>query len=366
MLSGLIAQNAAAHHNFATHYDATNIVQITGALTSVEIRSPHSFFTVNVEGSNGDLEAWEVEGHAAAILRREGVGDETFLVGDPVTITGPRGRRTDKNLMFGANLQTADGRVIYTMNALTRGAKDRIPDTRVGITALEGFAGRYLGTTGGGQRIADSPMPLNEAGVAARADFNVYDTPGMNCVAPNLPSIFYPPYLFDIRVNGNEVVLHHEYYDVERQFTAGSTQESLTPPDYGRRKGRLEENVLIVESSTFPAMLAGLAGNLDSNGNGADIPSSEQKTIIERYRLSDDGGELSIEYTVDDPAYLTEPYTDTLVYYRVSPNTVMYDFPCDKEISLRSQMNAKLPQAPVQIRTPAFPRNAAYFRTGSW
>ena len=346
-LLGLIAQNAAAHHNFATHYDATSIVQITGTLSSVEIRSPHSFFTVSVEGSDGDLETWEVEAHAAAILRREGVGDETFLVGDPVTITGPRGRRTDKNLVFGANLQTADGRVIYTMNALTRGAKDRIPDKRVGVTDLERFAGRYLGTTGEGQRIADTPMPLNEAGRAARAKFNVYDTPGMNCVAPNLPSIFYPPYLFDVRVDGNEVVLHHEYYDVERPFTVGSTQESLTRPDYGRRHGRLEENVLIVESSGFPAMLAGLAGNLDSNGNGADIPSSEKKSIVERYSLSDDGGELTIEYTVDDPVYLTEAYTDTLVYYRVSPDTVMYDFPCDNDISLRSQMNAKLPQGPV-------------------
>jgi hypothetical protein len=342
-VTALLAFNSAAHHNFATHYDSTSIVEITGTLTSVEIRSPHSFFMVDVESSDGPVQAWEVEGHATALMRREGITDDTFRVGDVVTISGPRGRRSDKNLMFGANLHAADGRVIHTMNALTRGAKDRVADSRTGITGLQRFAGRYLGTTGRGQRIADTPMKLNEAGSAARAAFDVYDTPGMNCIAPNLPSIFYPPYMFDIRVEGDNVVLHHEYYDVERPFIAGADQEVISPPNFGSRRGHLDGDILVIESSGFPAMLAGLAGNLDSNGNGADIPSSVQKSIVERYTLSKDGSELSINYTVSDPVYLAEPYTDTVSYFRVSPNTPMYDFPCDRDISLRSTKNASLP-----------------------
>jgi hypothetical protein len=342
-LLGLLPTPAVAHHNFATHYDETNIVEINGTLTSVELRNPHSFFTLDVLGSKGLVENWEVEGHAVGILRREGVTDNTFSIGDVVTVSGPRGRRKDKNLVFGANLQAADGSVFHTMKALTRGSKDKISDTRRGVRGLDRFAGRYLGTSSGGQRIADTPMHLTEAGAEARANFNVHDTPGMNCVAPNLPSIFYPPYLFDIRIDSDQVVLHHEYYGVERPLVIGEPAQATSNSEYGHRSGRYEDNTLIVDSSGFPEMLAGLAGNLDSNGNGADIPSSEQKRIAERYSLSADGSELSISYTVEDSVYLAEPYTDTLVYYRVSPKTPFYDFPCDKDISLRSTLNAQLP-----------------------
>ena len=343
-LFGLLPAQVMAHHNFATHYDASNIVEVSGILTSVELRNPHSFFTLDVHGSGGAVENWEVEGHAVGILRREGVSDDTFSVGDVVIVSGPRGRTLDKNLLFGANLQAADGSVFHTMNALSRGLKDRISDSRPGVTGLDRFTGRYLGISSGGQKIADTPMQLTEAGAEARAKFNVHDTPGMNCVAPNLPSIFYPPYLFDIRVDGDQVKLHHEYYGIERPFVIDApAPTSSETSEYGYRTGKYEENTLIVESSGFPEMLAGLAGNLDSNGNGADIPSSEKKQIVERYSLNSDGSELTITYTVEDSVYLAQPYTDTLVYYRVSSKTPFYDFPCDKDISLRSTLNAQLP-----------------------
>lgn len=344
-LLGLLSTSVSAHHNFATHYDATNIIEVSGTLTSVELRNPHSFFMLEVSGSDGSIETWEIEGHAVGILRREGIAADTFSVGDVVTVSGPRGRRKDKNLVLGANLQAADGTVFHTMNALTRGSKDRISDTRTGITGLERLSGRYLGTSApGGQRIADTPMSLTDAGIEARASFDVHDTPGMNCIAPNLPSIFYPPYLFDIRVDGDQVILHHEYFGIERPFAIGGSQLPANDlAEFGQRSGRFEEDMLVVESSRFPAMLAGLAGNLDSNGNGSDIPSSDQKRIVERYSLNADGSELTINFTVEDPVYLTEPYTDSLTYYRVAPETPFYDFPCDSDISRRSTLNAQLP-----------------------
>ena len=101
-LFGLLPAQVMAHHNFATHYDASNIVEVSGILTSVELRNPHSFFTLDVHGSGGSVENWEVEGHAVGILRREGVSDDTFSVGDVVIVSGPRGRTLDKNLLFGA------------------------------------------------------------------------------------------------------------------------------------------------------------------------------------------------------------------------------------------------------------------------
>lgn len=40
-----------------------------------------------------------------------------------------------------------------------------------------------------------SPMPLNEAGLAARAAYDPLNTPAMNCVSPNFPAMLYAPYL---------------------------------------------------------------------------------------------------------------------------------------------------------------------------
>ena len=60
---------AIAHHSFATHYDGNNIVEISGVLSDVKMRSPHSFFEVEVTNDDGTTETWEVEAHAVPILR---------------------------------------------------------------------------------------------------------------------------------------------------------------------------------------------------------------------------------------------------------------------------------------------------------
>ncbi len=331
---------ALAHHSFAANFDSNNVIEISGTLTSVEIRSPHSFFLIDVRHSDGVLDSWEVEAHSTAILRRTGITAETLQVGDPITIRGPRGRRTDKNLMFGADLQMADGRLFQTMSSIVRAPKYRIIDTRTGISVIERFAGRWLSFVAGGQRIADTPLPLNTAGRAAREGFDPLNTPGMQCVPPNIPSILYPPYLYEIVVDGNDLILHHEYYDVERPLTVGAAEANNSPPAFGQRHGRLEDNSLIVESIRFPPMRAGLASNLDPIGNGYDIPSSAEKRITERYTLNEDGGELTIEYTLEDPTYLAELYTSQVVFHRVPNDTPMYEFPCDADISRRSTLNA--------------------------
>ena len=65
------------------------------------------------------------------------------------------------------------------------------------------------------------------------------------------------------------------------------------------------------------------------NGGGADIPSSDQKTVIERYSVSDDGQTLTLAYTLSDPAYLTEPYNGHFELNRVASDTPIYDYVCD-------------------------------------
>jgi hypothetical protein len=94
----LLASTANAHHSFATHYNTSNIVEISGVLSSVKMRSPHSFFEVDIVAEDGATETWEVEAHAVPILRRLGITRETLKVGDTVMFRGPRSRRPDRDL----------------------------------------------------------------------------------------------------------------------------------------------------------------------------------------------------------------------------------------------------------------------------
>ena len=328
-----------AHHSFATHYDSTNIVEISGTIIEIKIRSPHSFFTVQVTNEDGSVEDWAVESHARALLDRVGITSEVIQLGDPITIWGPRSRKPERFLLFGSNYLTAGGGEFEILKAFRRPPENSIADTREGVTGLDRFAGRWI-TYIEGQAVTDSPMPLNEAGLAARAAFDSRDTPAMNCVPPNLPAAFFLPYNYDITIDGNEMVLHQEYQDIRREVTVGPDVPDTTLPDFGHRKARLEGATLVITSNNFPALRAGLATGFEPNGNGADIPSSTRKTLVERYTVNEDGSQLIMAYTVDDPEYLRESYTSQITWHRVPMDGPQNDIGCDREIATRSTLNA--------------------------
>ena len=334
-----ISQTASPHHSFATHYDANNVVEISGTLSAVKMRSPHSFFEVDVVTEGGETETWDVEAHAVPILRRLGINRDTLKVGDSVTIRGPRSRRPEKLLLFGAQIKTGGGLQFEMLDSIRRAPEDRISDTREGIEGVDRLTGSWM-TFITGQRVADSPMPLNPAGIEARMSFDPLVNPASDCVPPNLPSLLMIPYVYEISNYRNTITIFHEYGRLSRQVRLGSADPNVTDPQFGQRTGRYENSALIIESSGFPALAAGLASGWEPNGNGADIPSSEEKKLIERYTVNADGSELTLQYTVSDPVYLTEPYSAQVVWHRIPDDSPIYEFDCDAEIASRSTQNA--------------------------
>ncbi len=335
----LLADAAIAHHSFSTHYDTTNIVEISGVLSNVKMRSPHSFFEVDIVSEDGRKETWEVEAHAVPILRRLGITRDTLKVGDTVTIRGPRSRRPEKLLLFGAEITTSDGKQFEMLNSIRKVPDYAISDTREGVTGIDRLTGKWM-TFISGQKVSDSPMPLNRAGKAARENFDALVNSASECVPSNLPSLLMIPYVYEISRNGDEVDIYHEYAKIRRPVTLGSSIPNVTDPSFGRRVGRYEDDTLIIESDGFPAMSAGLASGWEPNGNGADIPSSTQKEVVERYTVNEDGSVLTVEYTVSDPAYLTEPFTAKIEWHRMPFDSPIHDFTCDAEIASRSTQNA--------------------------
>lgn len=334
-----ISPAAVAHHSFATHYDASNIVEVTGTLSAVKMRSPHSFFEVDVVNESGKTETWDVEAHAVPILRRLGIDRDTLKVGDTVTFRGPRSRRPEKLLLFGAQIETASGLQFEMLDSIRKAPENRISDTREGIQGVDRFTGMWM-TFISGQREADSPMPLNAAGLSARNNFNAQANSSSECVTPNLPSLLMIPYVYEITNYRNTITIFHEYGRLSRQVRLGSDEANLTDPQFGRRVGRYENDTLIIKSDGFPALSAGLASGWDPNGNGADVPSSEQKVLIERYSVNADGSQLKLDYTVTDPVFLSQPYSAEVVWYRMPEDSPIYEFNCDAEIASRSTKNA--------------------------
>ena len=335
-LTILPVKEAYAHHSFATHYDSNNIVEISGVLTDVKMRNPHSFFEVDVVNAAGETERWEVEAHAVPVLRRIGINRDTLKVGDTVTIRGPRSRRPEKLLLFGARIRTGSGEEFEMLDSIRRAPDYYVTDAREG---LERFTGKWM-TYITGQRVTESPMALNARGLEARANYNALLNSSSECVPMNLPSLLMLPYVYQLTLEGDTLQIYHEYSQVRRPVVLGSRTRNVTDPLFGYRSGNYADGVLTIETVDFPDMAAGLASAWDPNGNGADIPSSEQKVLVEQYRVSEDGAQLTLDYTVSDPAYLDKPYSDRIVWHRMPADSPIHAFECDADIALRSTQNA--------------------------
>ncbi len=64
------------------------------------------------------------------------------------------------------------------------------------------------------------------------------------------------------------------------------------------RSARIDGDTLVVESRDFPPSRWGLG---IEEAHGADVPSSERKTLTERFTAQPDGQTLVYEYTLDGP-----------------------------------------------------------------
>ena len=337
----LTFEPVTAHHSFATHYHTDQRMQITGVVTEVSLRNPHSFFTLDVMTAEGIVE-WEVEAHAIPLLRRIGIDAETIQLGDTITVAGPPPRGA-RRVTFGGQISLSDGRQFELLGAGLAGNLTRFRALRVAAeadgTVLQRMSGRW-GTpiAPGTGTIGDTPLPLNEAGRAARAGYDPRNTPAMNCIPPNLPSIFYAPYVFEVRTDGRQPILFYEYQGLTRALSFSEPVDA--PPEFGRRTARVEGDALVIESAVFSEHPAGLASDWDAIGRGRNVPGSAQKRLLERYTVSEDRTTLVLDYTLEDAVYLSEPFTSRVEFYRLSNDAPIYDFDCDADIATRSTLNA--------------------------
>jgi hypothetical protein len=328
----------SAHHSFSVHYFPEQIVMVTGTLTSARIRSPHSFLTVDVEGENGEVVTWDIETHAVPLIRRMGLVADDFKIGETITVAGMASRIEGKPLILGLDFTMADGNT-YSWRPDTLVAEGGLSEAgTVAATGLDRFQGAWGYEVDPNPHInAESPLPLNQAGLDARVAFDPLDTSALRCIPPHLPSLLYVPYLYNIQIVGDELRLQHEYFEILRTVRLDGQATKVDSGEmYGTAVARVEDDAIIIESTGFPNLAAGLASDFDPNGVGTDIPSSDQKRFTERYTVSDDGLALTAEYTIEDPGFLTGTYTNSTVWQRLADGTELVPFECDADMAAQS------------------------------
>lgn len=349
-----MAGTAAAHHSFITHYIVDEPFEISGTVAEVRLRNPHSFYLLDVEAGNGAVERWELEAHSIALLRRMGVDATTVAAGQKVTVVGMRSRDPAKRVMFANEFVLESGRryVMATRPDDSVVQRPGIPLPEAGrfvATAdakplAERLAGVWLYRSAGAHDVFNrggaSPMPLNAAGLAARAAYDPLNTPAMNCVAPNFPALLYAPYLIRIGVSESAVLFEHEYYGVRRSVSLAAQTAVAPPTEFGHAVGSLGADAFVVESRGYLPHPAGLASDWEGNGRGADIPGSADKRLREEYTVSADGRYLHLNLTIEDPAYLREPHRSTRVWERAGENVAFEPVACDPDAARRSSGNA--------------------------
>ena len=97
VFAALLVSEAVAHHNMTAVFDFNDRVTLTGTLTTVDWRNPHTHFTVEVKGAGGAIESWQIEGPSPSFFRVRDVGKADFEASVGKTVTVELSRARDKS-----------------------------------------------------------------------------------------------------------------------------------------------------------------------------------------------------------------------------------------------------------------------------
>jgi len=88
LLLAATAGPAFAHHSWSADYDVGRSTYVSGTVTRLLLRNPHSAIFLSVDTEDGRQERWTIEWGSPQRLRERGITDGTLRVGDELLVTG--------------------------------------------------------------------------------------------------------------------------------------------------------------------------------------------------------------------------------------------------------------------------------------
>ncbi len=314
----MVVSAGQAHHSEAA-FDMESVVAFQGVVTEFNWRNPHVYIRVATETESGESTEWQIETGATPLLARSGWTRESLRVGEQIVVRAHPARDAGRDYAILMSLEKADGSAL------------RQSITNTGATAVAtSLNGVWKGVLANLEDLAQGfeSMPPTAKGAAAQAAYDVNsENPAASCVAYSTPAIIVVSGFFLSRIElGEDVVtLRNEWFDVERTvyMDGRGHPENGERTTQGHSIGWWEGETLVVDTALF-------AHHRSPYQTG--VPSGAQKHVVERYTLNPDGRQLTVEFALDDPEYLAEPFSGSIGWsYR--PDLEFFRFNCDPAVS---------------------------------
>jgi hypothetical protein len=329
----LIATPALAHHSRA-NFDLDSTVEIVGTVKEFSWRNPHGYAVVVGKKGDGPVEEWTFELNSTPVLKRFGWTPDTLKEGDRVIARGNPDRDPNRRFVY-ANLFIKDGKEIWAWGGpqLTNPPKPSAAQLAAKSTDFTGvwrvqFKGDVLGRNTPDTVVVNT-LPVTAKGQEQLDHFDSDRNPEWDCLPITMPQILGYPYPFEItRPNADTLIIHYEVDELTRvvHLNMKSQPANVEPTPLGYSIGHFDDNGdLVIETASFTHARW---------GNGRGVDSSEKKTTVERYTLSEDGRSLTLHFTMTDPEYLTKPVTDEQ-HYNLNAGYKLQEYLCDPATARR-------------------------------
>jgi hypothetical protein len=318
------ASSALAHHSRAGFLNEA--IALQGEVVSFRWVNPHALVTVKVAEAGGATSEWQVETQATPTLARSGWTETSLKPGDRVTVRALPDRNRARRYALLESVLKDDGTVLSLVSADT--PLDASRPRAQSVLGVWQAARRREGGAGyapGPASEAPFALPLTEKGLEAARRYDFADNPRIRCVPYTTPELLGPPYLHAIEQNGDELLLRNEYMEIDRTVYMDGRPAPAERSVQGHSVGRWEGDVLVVETTGFA----------DAEwGTARGIPSGAGKRVVERYRLTDNGETLTVDFTIEDSEYLTRPYSGSELW-RYAPQLKLVPNKCDADVARR-------------------------------
>ena len=324
----LVNSTPALGHHSAAIYDLDTLMAIEGTVTQFDFRNPHTYIQIETMTDEG-AQLTMIEAGSISWLGPLGLARDSLRVGDLVTVRVYPPTRQTTQVVLGREIVTEDGRLV-PLNSLSPYI-DRTASTG---TATD-ISGTWVMENGATDRMHESQLSweLTDAGAAALAGHDGVSTPQSECVPMSVPNLMFYPVVTLMDIGADAVRVRIDWMDSERIiYTDGrehpdASERLLHGHSIGRWEGG-DHRLLVVDTANFADHAA---------GTGYGIRSGSGKRVVERFRLSDDGTQMSYEGVLESPEYLAEPVTWSFVFNN-RPELRHSERGCDLESARRFQV----------------------------
>jgi len=321
----LAAVSAHAHHS-ALIFDRDSVVAFEGTVTQFGWANPHVYIHVATDdGSGGTLE-WELETDATPILTRSGWSRDSLAPGERVLVRANPDKNPARKHALLVSITKQDGQVLAARSYFLR--KDSDPRNATGATSLAGVWELNFADYTGFYEVWDG-LQLTEAGIASGESYDVLrDSPEAQCIAIPSPGVLVAPYLNEIVLGDDRILIRNERWNLERIVHMNTREHpaDVEPTNQGHSIGWWEGDTLVVDTVAFEHHRSPILGR--------GVESGPNKHVVERYTLSEDGSQIAIDFVLEDPDYIAEPFASRVIWH-YAPHFEMLGFGCDIENSSR-------------------------------